>query len=68
MNVGELKMILNGLPNHLDVMIEKVNDEFNLSLLEKADVRECTFSDDEDSSFGIADAKDDCLVLSDEII
>lgn len=64
MNVGQLKAILVGKPETMDVMIEKVNDEFNLSLLEKADVRECTFSDGDTT----AKAKDDCLVLSDEII
>jgi hypothetical protein len=61
MTVGELKEKLNSIPDNMDVMIEKIDQEFNLSLLENAEVKKCTFRD------GKVWAKDDCLVLSDEV-
>lgn len=64
MTVKDLKKIIESLPDNMDVVIEKVNDEFNLSLLEKAEVKECTFSEDEHSEVS---AKEDCLVLSDDL-
>jgi hypothetical protein len=59
MTVKELKYLMNDLPDHLEVMIEKTDQEFNLSLLISAEIKECTFSD------GKLKAKDNCLVLSD---
>lgn len=64
MTVKELKEKIKDLPDSTDVMIEKTNDEFHLSLLEKAEVKECTFA--EESSLKVL-GKEKCLVLSDEI-
>jgi len=60
MTVKELKALLNKFPDHMDVLIEQTNTEFQFSLLEKAEIRNVTFSD------GKLKAKDNCIVLTDE--
>lgn len=67
MTLKELKLKVNAIPERYDsedVMIEQTNDEFRFSLLEKAEMKDCHFS--EESSLKVV-GKAKCLILSDEI-
>jgi len=59
MTIDELKAIIKDKPGAMMVMIEQTDNEFNLSLLNSAEVKTCDFVD------GKLKAKEDCLVLSD---
>lgn len=61
MNVKELKVLLEGKPDNMDVFIHQTNDEFNCSLLENANVKNMKFVD------GKLVGYDDCLILTDDI-
>ncbi|MDI3319148.1 hypothetical protein [Pinibacter soli] len=62
MTVKELKQKLHQLPDHMDVFIKQVNDEYPVSLVAVAEKININFSD------GHYSAKDECLVLSDECL
>lgn len=61
MTVKQLKKAIEDLPDNMDVMIEKYEDEFNIHLLESATVKICKFIGEK------VEPKEKCLILSDEI-
>lgn len=61
MNVKQLRNLLEGVPDHVDVFIRQTNDEFDNSLAVTAGIKPIRFSD------GVVSATDDCFVLSDDI-
>lgn len=60
MNIKQLKEKIKDLPDHMDVFIRQQNDEFELSLAYRAEVKDVTFSDED------LTANDTCLVLTDQ--
>jgi len=63
MTIKELKAKIKDLPDNMDVMIVKSNDEFKYSLCETANTEEVNFGEEH----GVVMATDACLVISDEI-
>jgi len=61
MNAGQLKKLIENVPDNMDVMIEQMNTEYQFSLAGTAEIRTVKFSD------GKLKAKDDCFVITDEI-
>jgi len=58
MDIKELKEKITNLPDHMDVMIETPDAEFDYSLLNTAEIMNITFRD------GRLKAEDKCLVLA----
>lgn len=62
MTIKELKEKMHGVPDNMDVMIEKVESEFEIALAERAEVKNVLFRDGKGSH-----ANEMCFVITDEI-
>lgn len=63
MTIKDLKAKIKDLPDHMDVFIKQVNDEYSLSMVEDAKVVEASFHEDS----GPALAKDNVFLLTDDL-
>lgn len=59
MTVKELKEKLKTIPEHMEVYINKTNDEHECSFVEQIMVKEMSFED--------SDETEKCLIITDEI-
>lgn len=60
MNIKELKEKIANIPDHMDVFIRQVNDEFACAYVNSAEVKSVKFIGEKE------EPHDDCFVLSDE--
>jgi hypothetical protein len=63
MNIKQLKEKIKDLPDHMDVVIQRENTEFPMSLAETGKVVKASFSEEPN---GKVLAKDKVFIISDE--